>query len=129
MDVFYLSDAGVHCVINRQANVNEEILVGNTPEFHEWDRITLIKPAFIFIRLQNITNCHRLLRRNECDSNIFVLNAVGRLTLGNANVHLSGLSSTERKFVVHSDTRSSLYARPASITITSSSTDEGDKIH
>lgn len=45
-----------------------------------------------------------------------------RFTLGTASVHLSGHCSTEWNFVVHSDIKLSLYARPASIVrITSSS--------
>lgn len=49
-----------------------------------------------------------------------------RFTLGTANLHLSGLCSTEWNFVVHSDIKSSLYARPASnVMITSSSTQTG----
>lgn len=59
MDVLYFSDTNVHCVIHRQAQVNQEILVGHTSQLHERYGVTVIKAAFIFIRLRK----HRLLKR------------------------------------------------------------------
>lgn len=55
---------------------------------------------------------------------LHVLNA--GFTLGTANMHLSGLCSTEWNFAVHSDVKSSRYARPASTVMTTPSSADGD---
>lgn len=52
LDVLYLSNADIYCVIHWQAQVNQKVFVGHRSQFHERDGVTAIKATFVLICLQ-----------------------------------------------------------------------------
>lgn len=93
LDVLYFTDAGVHRVIHRQAQVNQKVFVRHTSQFHERYGVAVIKAAFIFIRLQ----MYRLLSVNTqhlVSSYLHVLAAV-------TQVYLSDCKCASERSLLH----------------------------